>query len=689
MSDTSHWINEADSQFERIDGVCDKFEDAWAAGSPPQIEVFLSEVGEADRTALMRELLPLELHYRRAAGESPTADEYLQRFPDHAELIATAFASPVRPSLSTATAEGATGNSSPVRQPPTVPGYNLLGELGRGGMGVVYKAHHLKLNRTVALKMILGGAHVSPEQLARFIAEAQATARMHHPHIVQIHEIGETDGLPYFALEFLSGGSLSKKLGGTPQPPREAARLVELLAKAVAYAHKQGIVHRDLKPANILLGESGELKIADFGLAKMTDAVGNLTVSGAVFGTPAYMAPEQARGDTKLVGPAADVWAIGVILFELLTGRLPFSADTTAALLRKVEREEAPSPRALRADLPRDLEAICLMCLEKEPRRRYASADAIAEDLACYLAKKPLVHARPLGLVGRFRHHCRRNPLVAGLFTLAILLAGAVAGLLQLMPNPSPPPDADDSLASVQRAGRLVVGIDPNCPPYAFKENGKLTGFDVELAHALAAQIGVKAEHIELYWDWPGMVKQLEDRKLDCLISAATVTEAREEQVAFVEYARDPLVFTTRADSIIAGKQDLKGKVVAVQEGTTAQESAERLQRDGAGFRSIITRRSTPEPFSAVREGMADLTLDHQLIARYHSRDGKLKVVGTVGQTLDPEPLGVVLRKNDRALHDALEAAMAALKRSPPGTRAEPEFARLSEKWATHQGAGP
>jgi len=483
---------------------------------------------------------------------------------------------------------------------------------------------------------------------------------------VQIHEIGESDGLPYFALEFAGGGTLARKLDGKPQPPHEAARLVEQLARAVAYAHERGVVHRDLKPGNVLLTEGGEPKIADFGLAKMTDAGDNVTLSGTVMGTPAYMAPEQARGDTKQVGPAADHYTLGVILFELLTGRVPFTAETTAALLRKVESEEPPSLRVLCPGLSRDLEAICLMCLDKNAADRYPSAAALAEDLSNYQARKPLCYARPLGPAGRFLRRCRRNPAITAL-TLLICVA-AIVGLGFAVES------RDNSLRNVQRSGELVIGMDPDGAPFAFKANGDLTGLDVELAKALAGRLGVKAKFVEVEWNWPEMTKQLGRREFDVLMSVVTITEERKRQVAFVEYARDPLVFTGKRGSIIRTKQDLAGKIIAVQGGTTAQENAERLQRSGVGFSKIVPYRRTFEPFDAVRLGNAEITLDHQLIARHACRDGQLEVLGPVGQELDPEPLGIALRKDARALHRALEEGLAAMK-------ADGEYSRLSGKW--------
>jgi choice-of-anchor C domain-containing protein len=313
---------------------------------------------------------------------------------------------------------------------PHISGYELLGELGRGGMGVVYKARHLSLNRLVALKMILAGSHAGEFDRVRFHAEAEVVAHLHHLHIVQVFEIGDVDGLPYLSLEYVDGGNLAEKLDGSPQPPRTAAALIESVARAVHYAHCQGIVHRDLKPANVLLSADGTPKIADFGLAKRGDsgeAGANLTQTGAVIGTPSYMAPEQAQGK-KSVGPAADTYALGAILYEVLTGRPPFKALTRQDTLMQAIADDPVPPRRLQPKLPRDLNTICLKCLEKEPHKRYPSAEALADDLARFQEDRPII-ARPVSWREHAWRWCRRNPVVAGLLTAGV--AGVlVAGLL-------------------------------------------------------------------------------------------------------------------------------------------------------------------------------------------------------------------------------------------------------------------
>ncbi len=320
---------------------------------------------------------------------------------------------------------------STVLKAPALPGYEILGELGRGGMGVVYKARDLNLKRVVALKMILAGGHAGAEQLARFHREAEAVARLRHSHIVQVFAGGEHGGQPYFVLEFVEGGSLDRKLQGKPQPPRDAARLVLLLARAVHAAHAQGIIHRDLKPANVLLAPPADEpalntpygcpKVTDFGLVKCLDDAVEQTAAGTILGTPSYMAPEQASGDPQKIGPAADVYALGVILYELLTGKVPFKGPSVLDTLEQVRSHPPRPPRELLADVPPALEGICLRCLRKAPGERYPSAADLAEDLRRFLADEPTVAAPPVSSAAGRR---RLAPLAAlgAVLLLAVLL---------------------------------------------------------------------------------------------------------------------------------------------------------------------------------------------------------------------------------------------------------------------------
>jgi serine/threonine-protein kinase len=317
--------------------------------------------------------------------------------------------------------------AAPGARLPQIAGYEVDELLGRGGMGVVYKARHRALKRAVAVKM-LASAHASSAERARFKAEAEAVARLEHPNIVQIHEVGEADGRPFFVMEYVAGGSLAKRLAGRKMPPRDAARLVAALADAMHLAHCRNLVHRDLKPANVLLGGDADApigacqpKVTDFGLARQLDADSGQTQVGVVLGTPGYMAPEQAEGLAHAAGPAADVYALGAILYECLTGRPPFQGATALETLERVRRTEPITPSALNRQVPRDLETICLKCLRKLPEERYFSARELADDLGRFVRGEP-VTARPVGAAERLRKWVWRRPAAAGLLAAVVLL---------------------------------------------------------------------------------------------------------------------------------------------------------------------------------------------------------------------------------------------------------------------------
>ncbi len=334
-----------------------------------------------------------------------------------AELITVPPNSPIPNNASIKTAKADLPRASETIQ---IPGYEILGELGRGGMGVVYKARHKQLNRVVALKMILAGGHASSDDLIRFLSEAEAVAAFSHPNIVQVHDIGQHNNLPFMALEFVSGGSLDNQLKDGPLPPKEASRLVEQMARGMNAAHQAGIVHRDLKPANVLLSDDGAPKVTDFGLAKKVEGGSGLTQTGAIMGTPSYMAPEQAGGDGKRVGPAADVYALGAILYSCLTGRPPFQADTVMNTLLEVISEEPVPVRQLNKCVPTDLETICLKGLQKDPKQRYGSAGELADDLQHFLAGEPIT-ARRVSRWERAAKWAKRHPAVTGLTVFSLL----------------------------------------------------------------------------------------------------------------------------------------------------------------------------------------------------------------------------------------------------------------------------
>jgi serine/threonine protein kinase len=411
------------------------------AGETARVEEYLPHYPElAGDGVVLLELIAAEHDLRRRREPGLALDEYLLRFPQHrAELVERiareihVWSAPSRPTDPQAEAL------------PEVAGYEVLDVLGRGGMGVVYRARQLALQRTVALKMVLTGSQAGPKDLARFRAEVAALARLQHPNIVQIYDVGEAAGRPYFVLEFVAGGSLAQHLHGTPQPARPAAQLVETLARAVHAAHALGVIHRDLKPANILLKDereagdvSGDLsplasrlaslvpKITDFGLAKCAGGDGEAsglrgpTVTGELLGTPKYMAPEQAMVPRQPVGPAADVYALGAILYELLTGRPPLTGETALATVLQVLHNEPVSVTSLQPNVPRDLETICLKCLRKDPRQRYGSALELAEDVQRFLRDEP-IRARPVRAVEKLRRWVRHHPVPAGLLGVGLL----------------------------------------------------------------------------------------------------------------------------------------------------------------------------------------------------------------------------------------------------------------------------
>ena len=350
------------------------------------------------------------------------------------------------------------GSSSPDRPVPTIPGYEIADEVGRGAMGVVYRARQVFLNRPCALKLILAGAHADPVAAVRFLGEAEAVARIQHPNIVQIHAMGDAGGLPFLELEYLAGGSLDRVLDGTPWPSRRAAALVEALALGVAEAHRLQIIHRDLKPSNILMAADGTPKIADFGLAKSLDADSGLTATGSILGTPSYMAPEQAGGLGRQVGPLADVHALGAILYELLVGRPPFRGATVMETLDQVKSAEPVPPSRLVPGVARDIEIIALKCLQKDPGRRYESAVALAEDLHRFQAGEP-IRARAVGAFERAWRWCRRHPARAVAAVASAFAIGAFVAFALLYAE-GQRRFANEQTRATQRITRLATDLE-------------------------------------------------------------------------------------------------------------------------------------------------------------------------------------------------------------------------------------
>jgi eukaryotic-like serine/threonine-protein kinase len=442
----------------RIDAACDRFEAVWLSGERPRAEDYLADLSAAPASALLAELLGLELYYRRKAGESPSEADYRTRFPAHADAVVAAFR-----------------KHDSVRGPatsPEIPGYELLEVLGKGGMGIVYQARQKSLNRVVALKLLPGSASAGGQLAARFRIEAEAAGRLRHPNIVQVYDAGEYNGVPYYAMEYVTGPTLAQVLRAGPLPPRQAAECLEQVARAVHYAHMSAVLHRDLKPANVLFAACGVAlapgdasatpqaasipKITDFGLAKALDAGAELTLAGQIVGTPTYMAPEQALG-IGAVGPASDVYSLGAVLYAALTGQPPFRGDSVYSTLSQVAQADPLPPRRLRPEVPHDLETVCLKCLQKDPAQRYASAQEVADDLRRWLDGETPRARRANVLV----QMARRNRLAAALFVLLLLaLTGWLATLaLWWTSHDRGPPGNSSSPDSTRRASSIRPAV--------------------------------------------------------------------------------------------------------------------------------------------------------------------------------------------------------------------------------------
>lgn len=443
--------------FIQIDAACDRFESECRAGRSPDLASYLADVPEKAREPLFRNLLNLDFEYRRLRGERPDAQRYREQFPELSEVVDSVFRSLTEQSApggdrspDTERSEGAnrtgdTGSSaaSATDQTPMAfwgglspveledlksAGYEVRRLLGRGGMGVVYEARQVSLNRPVALKLIRSGSFASESELLRFQNEAEAVAQLDHPHIVPIYEVAQHHGRQFFSMKLIAGTSLDKGLVAFAADPRAAAKLVATVAEAIHHAHQRGILHRDLKPANILLDEKGEPQVTDFGLATRIDGDSELTHSNALLGTPSYMAPEQTTSGRGRVSTATDVYGLGTVLYALLAGRAPFTGTTLVETLDLVRTQTPEPPSRLNPRVPHDLDVICRKCLEKEPERRYASALALAEDLSRWVRGEPIL-ARPVGPLVRAVMWTRRNPAIAATAALAFvfLIAGFTA----------------------------------------------------------------------------------------------------------------------------------------------------------------------------------------------------------------------------------------------------------------------
>jgi serine/threonine protein kinase len=430
----------------RVDALCDRFEDAWRRGDRPRIEEFLEQAGPlADHLELLRELVRLDADYRRQAGEQFEVDEYQRRFPHlPAEGLEAALTAPTVTYPPGETRTGGYGTSLP----PTMPaGFDYMAKLGHGGQADVYKVRETGqtgLKRVVALKMLklgLGG----PRQVERFRFEAEAVARLDHANIVPVYTFDEHAGRPFFTMKLMEGGSMEGRMAALRNAPRDAARLVARIARAVHHAHQRGVIHRDLKPGNILLDAKEEPHIADFGLAKSADATSSFNLSGEFVGTVSYMAPEQARSERGLT-TAIDVYGLGAILYEALTGRPPFKGPTVVDILRQVSEVPPLPPRQLDRSADKDLEAVCLKCLQKDPKHRYPSAAAVAEDLEGYLDGKPVLKRQPRlweGLIDALRRQGPVPPVdnwaLYSLRSSLVVLAGHLSVFALVLANAATP----------------------------------------------------------------------------------------------------------------------------------------------------------------------------------------------------------------------------------------------------------
>jgi serine/threonine protein kinase/WD40 repeat protein len=430
-----------------VDEVCDAFESAWQVGNRPSIEGAIAGLTGETRLAAVRELIELDIFYRRKSGDHPTATDYSARFHDVDPSWLIRVTGESGSSNGTVTAAGETTTEFP---PGTRVGYfgdyELLGEIARGGMGFVYRARQVSLDRIVALKMIRSGEFATHAAVRRFHQEAEAAGTLDHPHIVPIYEIGKHRGQHYYAMRLVEGGSLSARMADFAVPEatnhadsrhrqERSARLLATVARAVFHAHQRGILHRDLKPANVLIDVDGEPHVTDFGLARRIGAEDStLTASGAILGTPSYMSPEQTGG-SKTITTQADVYGLGAVMYELLTGQPPFKGADVVSTLAQVREQEPTRPRTVCPRVDRDLETICLKCLEKDPSCRFSSAEALADDLDRWLAGEPIL-ARPAGRTERAVKWVKRNPAGAGLAGMAAVAAAAIIwGLVSLSYN--------------------------------------------------------------------------------------------------------------------------------------------------------------------------------------------------------------------------------------------------------------
>lgn len=505
------------NDLQRVDRLCDDFEWAWRTGATPTLEEFLSQVAAAIQPDAFVELLHLDLAYRRGKGMTPTPAEYLARFPEFGDSIRKAFDSLAGSTL----APRSTPSPSPpppAEFPPQIGDYELIGELGRGGMGVVFRARQVSLDRLVALKVIRGDGIMADEYVRRFQSEARAAGRLHHPGIVQVYDVGRDGPYHFFSMQLIEGTTLAERFEGALPTSDEAAELLSHVAAAVHAAHESGILHRDLKPSNILIDRSGHVRIADFGLAKLLAGAETLTGTGQVLGTPGYMAPEQARGEQERIDRRCDIYSLGAVLYALLTGRPPFRGRSPIDTLVQVVHESPRPPHELNPAAAPALERICLKCLAKDPEDRYQTAELLRAEMQRFLtrasADEDANHSSIAGAAAAVPHGSsagtRRIGLVVGMVavgSVVIAMASALsqrgagnraADLESLTPPISAaltPADAGDSKSDKRPAApaRTEPLLHPGAPDPTFGKGGMVQlpvgqGGGVNDAYAVALQ---------------------------------------------------------------------------------------------------------------------------------------------------------------------------------------------------------
>jgi hypothetical protein len=686
----------------RIDEVCRRFEADWREGRQPRIEDYLVDVSDEGRPALRAKLIALERELRsseemvaRHAAGPPTVPEP-PTAPNLAPIAEAPTIAPGTPGTSlipgaassSVHEEATVPPSNPLQSPhdePTAallgqdpsaaPGvseptrvryfgdYELIREIARGGMGVVFQARQMSLNRPVALKMILAGQLANETDVKRFYTEAEAAANLDHPGIVPIFEVGQHEGQHYFSMGFIEGQSLSQRLAAGPLSPREAAALMVKVAEAIDYAHRRGVIHRDLKPGNILLDQNGNPRVTDFGLAKKAQSDSGLTGSGQIMGTPSYMPPEQAGGQRGTVGPAADVYALGATLYALLTGRPPFQAATAMDTVIQVIGQEPVSPRRLNPSVPRDLETICLKCLEKEPGKRYTSAAALGKELQRYLDGKPIL-ARPVGQAERAWRWCRRNPALAAAIsaaTLALVAAAVIstvyavdrakaAGRLKSL-NLALEDEAERTRSALRETNRQlsIVALERAERHRGAGESGQGVLQLVEAVHfaqeagnadlekSVRASLGIWENELHRLRSATGGAEPFEGMRLGWTAfgsdgRTALVGWANAAELVDVVTGRRVglrLAFPTGVPSAIALSPD--GKVAAIA--TTSLPDPARIESMASGVRLLET--SSGKPLGAL--------IQHPRALMQHPESGKLEALPMLVQAIAFSPDGKTL----------------------------------------------